>query len=179
MSIIQAYKSEADGRLFESKVAYQIHIRKLAATRRKLKKKEEVENTRQAVIRQMRAECGSFDELEDFLRARWREMVVDGSKLMKIGFSEMRWRDSVSNTHDCPRGGVTNFWSKEELPRGYPGWQGRIYIVIASEDVFGSREMKQLGIYTGTGGGGSYDVRLFADDFPGMTKEIMWKKLAS
>jgi hypothetical protein len=39
MSIIQAYKSDSDGKLFEDKKKYQLHLRKLASARLAVKRK--------------------------------------------------------------------------------------------------------------------------------------------
>lgn len=178
MSIIQAYKSDADGRIFEYEQDYKKHLRKLAAIRRKEKKQEERENLRQLIIETMRTECGSFGALEKYLLKHWDEMGAEDSKLMGIKFSEMEWRDSISNTHDCPKSGVTNWWSKSDLPSGYPGGQGRINVRIIADTLGYDFALARLGIHTGTGGGGYYDVKIFADDFPGLTKEIMWEKLA-
>lgn len=179
MSIIQAYKSDEDGKIFESKEAYQRHLRTLSAARRRERKRADRENLRLVVEEKMRTECGSFTDLADFILKHWGELRRDTSVLQALGFSEMRWSESVSNTHDCPRGGVTNWWSKEDLPTGYPGWKGRIYLRQDGATFSTAfQKLDYLNIYTGSGGGGHYEVRLFAADFPGLTKDIMWKKLS-
>jgi len=178
MSIIQAYKSDEDGRIFESHDAYKKHLRQLAAARRKAKKQAERENARLRTVERMRQECETFGALADFVWWNWADLRQDDSRLLSLGFSEMRWSESVSNTHDCPIGGVTNWWSKIELPTGYPGWQGRIHLhQVGASFSSAFQKLGHLGIFTGSGGGGSYEVRMFADDFPGLTKDIVWKKL--
>lgn len=100
---------------------------------------------------------------------------------VKITYLDLTWSNSVSNTHDCPRGGVTNwggreFWpDKTPKPRGYPGWHGRIEYQMSHDIGFGSDVMKGLGIHTGTGGGTGnniygYDVRFFDSDWPGIAE---------
>ena len=177
MSIIQAYKSDADGIIFEYEQDYKKHLRKLAAARRKAKKQAEQENLRQSVINQMRVECSSFDELKTYLIEKWDQMVTEKVKLEEINFSRMNWYDSVSNSHHCPKNGITNWWSKPDLPKGYPGWIGRIHIQVTGRLFDQSIILSRLGVHIGTGGGGSYEVYIFADDFPGLTKDIMWAKL--
>ena len=112
-----------------------------------------------------------------------------------IGFGwNLSYSPSVSNTHECPVGGVTNWGGRtENAPTGYPGWHGRIWVLYDKE--FGSNRsehsnstLKQIRIHTGTGGYGAYnqtggpwdynlimphkwapyswDVRFFSDDWP-------------
>lgn len=87
---------------------------------------------------------------------------------------------SVSNTHDCPHNGVTNWSRRDEFrdgtpkPTGYPGWQGRIEYQV-SHSLSGITDL--LGparIHTGTGGGldnhkYGFDVKLFDSDWPSLT----------
>lgn len=101
---------------------------------------------------------------------------------LKITYLDLRYNNSVSNTHDCPRDGVTNWGGREFFkdgtpkPRGYPGWHGRIEYQMSHDMGFGSSAMRNLGIHTGTGGGGGgnnygYDVRFFAADWPVLAEE--------
>lgn len=177
MSVIKAYKSDSDGIIFEFYADYQKHLRKLAAARRKEKKQAEQKARRDAVINKMRTECSTIDELRDYLIEHWDEMIAEKVKLNGINFSSMRWYDSVSNSHSCPISGVTNWWGKPDLPKGYPGWIGRIHIQVTGKLLDQSFVLSKLGIHVGTGGGGSYEVNLFADDFPGLTRDIVWEKL--
>ena len=122
-------------------------------------------------------------------------------KLVSISF-DMVWNDHVSNTHACPRDGVQNWDQRrnreagKNLPEGYPGWQGQIrYTVDAGMSAhkknpythsnYGSDYFKNTPINTGGGGGGgvrnSYEMKLFAADFPAMaemrSKMQMWAVL--
>jgi hypothetical protein len=77
-----------------------------------------------------------------------------------IGFRwEVRWGESVSNSHQCPLSGVTNWGNRDSnAPTGYPGWSGRVWIRYDKEpDTFGSDLFRNTLTYTGTGGYGSYD----------------------
>lgn len=103
---------------------------------------------------------------------------------IRITHLDVRWSDHISNTHSCPRGGVTNWGREEGKPTGYPGWRGRIEYQV-SHDVpsFGSNLVAGTGIHTGTGGGISdnrygFSVEFFAADWPGLVKGQNWDALA-
>lgn len=104
---------------------------------------------------------------------------------IKITFLDVGWSDSVSNSHSCPRGGVT-CWSGHEArdgrPRGYPGWSGRIEFQLSHDLGFGSEVISDIGIHTGTGGGISchrygYDVKFFASDWPALATSLAVERL--
>lgn len=110
---------------------------------------------------------------------------------IKITYLNLNWTNSASNTHSCPRGGVTN-WGRRELgkPTGYPGFEGRIEYQMSYDIGFGSDLMRGLGIHTGTGGGAGdnrfgYGVTFFDADWPGLvdnrTMDLLadrdWKKI--
>ena len=108
--------------------------------------------------------------------------------MMKFELSSIRYSDRTSNTHACPRSGVTNWGCKDGKPRGYPGFSGRIeYTVDEPKEFDGpfwdvSRTVSQFGVHTGTGGGRGndenghhryyYDVKIFLDDFPGLANHV-------
>ena len=120
-------------------------------------------------------------------RARHEKLRSDWS--VKITLLELNYSPSVSNTHACPRNGVTNWGGDTKLkdgtpaPRGYPGWSGRIEFEVSHKDVrWGSDVFKNTGIHTGTGGsvGGGiygYDVKFFASDWPGLQALRAWSAL--
>lgn len=100
---------------------------------------------------------------------------------IRITKFNIRWNDSVINTHHCPEGGVENFFGLSHLPKGYPGWLGLIeFEYLDQHRDFSSRRvdfsniMSRLGILTGSGYcnnvSGRYDVRLFDSDWPGLAK---------
>lgn len=101
---------------------------------------------------------------------------------IKIDRLKLNWQDNVSNSHDCPRGGVENFCREPDKPTGYPGWRGRIEFTIPQfgNSYFGSDVFNLTGIHTGTGGGNGknygYDVRFFASDWPQLEKMAMEKR---
>jgi hypothetical protein len=98
-------------------------------------------------------EPATLDELGDCVRA-----VIDHSGLRCVGLQwNVRYSDMVSNTHDAPLSGITNFGSREGRPIGYPGWAGRVWVRYAKyPKSFGSEPFQRTLTYTGTGGFGSY-----------------------
>jgi hypothetical protein len=96
---------------------------------------------------------------------------------IRITYLKIQHSDSVSNSHNCPRGGVTN-WSRRDpdKPTGYPGWSGRIeYQMSHNLPGFSSDLMRGTGINTGSGGGiggnrHGYSVELFDSDWPRITE---------
>lgn len=69
------------------------------------------------------------------------------------------YREQVSNSHECPANGVTNWGGREKYdPISYPGFKGRVWLRVSESPERGwvSDFFKRSLTYTGTGGGGSY-----------------------
>lgn len=75
-----------------------------------------------------------------------------------VGFAwDIHHSDSVSNTHSSPEGYPQNWGGKKDLPRGYPGWVGRVWIRYDEKcHGFGSDPFNRTLTHTGTGGFGGY-----------------------
>lgn len=112
-----------------------------------------------------------------------------------VTISNLHFKEDLSNSHSSPRGGVQNFDTRSDYnkgkPTGYPGWSGRINIKVKPpmskhkkdpymHDGWGSSYFENTTINTGSGGGGggtefksySYDVKLWAADFPVMYEAL-------
>lgn len=119
----------------------------------------------------------------------YHEVVIHG----------LRFVEKLSNSHNCPRKGVDNFDTRADYNKGkptsYPGWLGHINIKVKPpmskhkkdpymHDGWGSSYFNRTIINTGSGGGGggtvfksySYDVKLWAADFPVMYEELRKKQ---
>lgn len=214
MSIIQAYKSDADGKIFEDKKKYQLHLRKLATARRAEKKVEQMEAERELFIEKM-GQVKSLAELNKFIKDNWNWFWANGAKndfyrwnrnngdsapfheYVDVSIIDTYWKEDLSNSHCSPRKGVQNFDTRADYnkgkPTGYPGWSGRINIKVKPpmskhkknpymHDGFGSAYFDRTTICTGGGGGGgnhkneyvsySYEVKLWAADFPAMYEKL-------
>ena len=236
MSQIICWKSEADGKIFEDKHKYQLHLRKLARHRLEQKKLLIAKEAKDALWVELYEREQSIDD--------WKQMVIDyqhlfwaeasegnrydwervGKKLGRgknagnlpmpqlLEFTQfsLQWSDSVSNSHSCPIDGMTNWGGREKMkdgspaPRGYPGWTGRVEWIVKwpkefdgiylGGDLFskGTFRSGRQRAHTGTGGGGGmrldkkhgcyvqsfgYDFRLYASDWPGMTRYYEKKRV--
>ena len=107
---------------------------------------------------------------------------------IRVTYLDLRWTDSASNSHRCPRNGVTNWGGRDFFkdgtpkPRGYPGWEGRIEYQISHDLGFGSDVMRDTGIHTGTGGSSNgcyygYSVTFFDSDWPGLREFVVLGRL--
>ena len=190
MSIIQAYKSDMDGKVFEFKSDYTKHLRKLADKRREEKRMIQHKINRELFLDKM-GQVGSFDELEQFIKDNWqffrmnaqerdfgRRFRKGDDELINLSLSINGFSQSCSNSHKCPRKGQTNwggYGDKDNVPRSYPGWRGRITFSVTHSTSFGSNYFEGTPLGTGSGGGGdeckSYDLQLWAADFP-----VLWEK---
>jgi hypothetical protein len=192
MSIIQAYKSDEDNKIFEHKTDYTKHLRKLAAKRREVKRLEQHAINRESFLDKM-GQVGSFDELEQFIKDNWvffrtnsqernfgRISKPKDDNLIGLSFQVLLFYPNASNSHKSPRKGVENFDTRADYNKGkptsYPGWKGRITFGVTYASSFGSGYFDSTPICTGSGGGGanetySYDLTLFAADFP-----VIWEK---
>ena len=156
MSQVLVWKSDADGKLFEDKVKYQTHIRKLARHRLEQKKLQISEAAKDAAWSELYEREQSLED--------WMKMVIDNQHLFwaeaaagdpydwknvgkKLGRGrnagnlpmprvlyiehDLEWNKCVSNSHSCPAGGLTNWGGRTPgAPNGYPGWHGRIQWLV-------------------------------------------------
>lgn len=194
MSQILVWKSDADGKIFEDKRKYQNHLRKLARVRRERRRLEIDQSLKDQVWNELYQREQSIEQWRDMVIANqdlfwaeaaagdkhdwsivgktYKKVVCPVPRLLEFTEFDMRWSDSVSNSHSCPIGGVQNWGGRIKMPdgtdapRGYPGWQGRVGWIVAwprewdgwylGSDLF-SRGTFQSGrqrAHTGTGGGG-------------------------
>ena len=67
--------------------------------------------------------------------------------------------EKVSNSHNCPIEGVKNFARSTPFPKSYPGWTGRVWLVLKKDTLsFGSDPLKNTHVHFGSGGYGYYDL---------------------
>ena len=94
-------------------------------------------------------------------------------KLQVVYFClKVMYGDSIPNTHHAPRGYDTNWGGRtKDIPTGYPGWVGRIWIGLSKPKTrigisdSPNRVLKKIGIHTMNGGGGSTsDIPSFIKD---------------
>ena len=91
----------------------------------------------------------------------------------------MRFNELVSNSHNCPAGGVQN-WRRDPLrPLGYPGFAGRL-VWHGNSALYAI--LGEIGVNVTCGGSGpnsgSYDIIVFTDDWPNITRNRMMAALS-
>jgi len=149
----------------------------------KIMERERRRDERRDFIRDsVRLEAVSFADIFDRLRKYSKKYFGLKLELWEV---PDQFSLSVSNTHDCPVGGVTNWGGQTKgAPRGYPGWSGRwegsvsgkrdcklrslFYYVFGNADGF-------RGFYVGTGSCGdkfSISGSIFLQDFPLVQKYV-------
>ena len=219
MSVITVWKCDHTGKLFEDQAKYKSHLSRLARERRVRKSLQLVADEQQAWWDAAQNTEMSLDELKQFILNNqskfWQEaansqpgwcwadigkktrkgVVMPIPKLTEFTEFRLKWSDSVSNSHGCPKGGVTNWGGRTTLkdgspaPRGYPGWTGRMDWRIEwpkefdgsypGSDLFKGRRQC---IRSGSGGGGGwqdglqsfgYGIEIFAADWTGMFRQEM------
>jgi hypothetical protein len=122
-------------------------------------------NPKELILKAFGKEPETLDEIAQSVIATVNSQKDRNGKQIKLsGFSwNISYRSSVRNSHDAPVG-YPKKWSSfdkgpngEELPNGYPGFEGRVWIRYADRfDTF-ARNLSGTLTYPGTGGGGAYD----------------------
>ena len=194
--IAKAYQCPWTSKVFATKAAYSKHLSELREDRMHRRARQNIRNRKlDDLINQP-----SFQDIVNWIETN-PEFFFDG--LIKVGHSgwanrrahlreefwikitklNLHWSDRVSNSHNRPRDGVTNWDRNVDKPMGYPGWAGRIEFQLSHDLGFGSDVLNNTGIHTGSGGGGSdnrfgYEVKFFSSDWPGLRSAAIANKLA-
>lgn len=193
MKII-AYKCPDSGKIFEYKKDYDDYRRNFLAIRRREKNKQKIINGYNKILEDFRStprswiEMGQWicDNTNVFVERAW---LLDGhtTKPKPMKFTNViinaTYREQCSNTHSAPFNGVTNWHSKSDLPRGYPGWTGTIKLFYTGDyDGFFSHMFEKTGLNFGSGGGGSGSyhsgITFFESDWPGLKEQRVFTLLS-
>jgi len=210
MSKITVYKCPFTKKVFETRSGYRRHLLTLRAkrnlNRRVSAKRRDARRTAEEELAKVR----SFRDLEKAMRRQFANMMVAycGSTAKKIEIMRkfrmtrvsfrpedrngrillMKYSDRVSNTHYCPKNGVTNWHCLEGAPTGYPGFRGSVEFTIYKPANFDgwfadyNDALKSFGINVGTGGGHGetksggeryrFQALIFLDDFPALEERV-------
>jgi uncharacterized C2H2 Zn-finger protein len=201
--IATAFKCPWTGEIFGTKKGYVKHLKVLREDRIHQGIRDRIQNK----IFEEFINQGSFEKIIEWIELHpefffdramqhghygWRDRRehIRDKFWIKLTYLNVRWSGDVSNSHSCPRIGVTNWGGRDTLkdgspaPRGYPGWEGRIEFQLSHDLGFGSDVFRNVGIHTGSGGGQrdnryGYDVKFFASDWPGLEKNRIFEILKS
>ncbi len=145
----------------------------------KIQKKSDQEILVKEMQTNIRFKAKSISHLEQLLNEYSKATGENLTVRLSVQFNEC-----VSITHHAPVGKETNWGhSNPDLPKGYPGYEGRVEFVkpVKSGEYAGHmftgwmRGGKVDGFHTGSGGGGyeaSYDCMLFVEDFPLIKEKV-------
>lgn len=197
MPKILVWKCPNTGKLFEDDAVYKTHLRKLAKERAQDRKEDVLRSNLEDTFKVMRDTCQSGDDIAKFILQNWESFHVNGIKKWDRDWSLQSKKPrknkkpfakvidckvvignycNLSNSHDCPFNGVTNWERKDDKPKYYPGWSARLNLTFDSEYTgFGSNFFENTGLTISCGGGGfqnlSYTATLFEDDWEGLRKQ--------
>lgn len=185
---IKAYKCNYCGSVNEYRLGYNRCMRNCAKAKREKLKEEQLRNNFIEIADSIRLSITSIHQLAPEI-INWFKKYYNRDLQLQI--TDLRFRE-VSNAYEAPIEGVVNWEQKENKPKSYLGWTGKIsgqsdiwekpikHLLTGRElrcisDCFSRYEGSLIrGVKTGTGGGGnkfSYEVILFLNDFP-KVKEI-------
>lgn len=195
------------GQLFEDESLYKKHIRQVQRQRRDERNYQQNREKFQEWLAQEKESITSVDMIAPwFIENQQRifqeynqtrvNFVFDGKmhetdKITRIDL-DLKFDQCVSNSHSCPRDGMTN-WGGTRLdkngnpaPRGYPGYRGMVYVCLerlpAHDSSYPVNSLLELvDIHTGTGGGANkatqYDCKIFLSDWVALEQAMVIKRL--
>jgi hypothetical protein len=176
MPKVTAWQCPHTEKLFLHESDYRTHLNKLARKRIQERREAAIRAAFDQTIRDFQMSCFSFSDIWRWVEQNShviysRKPKDERPRIVRIEFDDMRWSPSCSNTHNAPHGKPTNWHCEPNIPRGYPGWKGRVrYLIEKNVNGFHSEPLKRIGIHTGSGGSGnglnySYEVTIFAEEF--------------
>lgn len=202
MPQVLAWECPRTEKLFKDKAVYLVHLKELARESIEQKAIDKYKAEKEAFFKNMRDTCTSTSDIEEFIKKHFKRFIsngydrrfwfdkpkrIRGPKLEHITITA-EWRNRIANTHSAPIGQAQNFRQDPTKPCNFPGFKGRITFGMDKDSPgFTSDMFEGTGIHTGTGGGGhknvSYDLILWADDWPAMSeahyeREVMKKLVA-
>lgn len=99
----------------------------------------------------------NLDELKDCLIKTTQDR--ENSYGICCGLAwEVRYSPKILNTHSSPIQGVRNFRQTPDLPKSYPGYEGRIWLRYNKKTKrhYGFDHIDHFPVHTGSGGAGGY-----------------------
>lgn len=204
MPQIIAWQCPHTKEIFTEKKKYLNHQKRYAAEQRRQKKYKAEKKEFFDWIDDEKTRILSIDEIVPWILKNEEKLTLGAIKYSSLDRHvykgntatnikiDVTWKQSVPNTHSCPRGGVTNWGGMTKMPdgssapRGYPGWIGTVKGRYLGKKMNWTRPMyiilNLIGIHTAGGSGHSsgwhYGVEMFADDWPGLAQTHVFDKLS-
>lgn len=199
MTQILAWKCDHSGRLFETKQEYIKHLKKHGRINIIKRKKKKYLSEALKIVKSAKDTKDLENKTVEAINHYYSLWKIKGK--IKIQYYKIRYYKECSNSHNCPRGGVTNWYRHSDKPTSYPGLKGNIKITISNryQDAINTKRLsmdfdscclelncllKILGVKIGSGGSSdgvnyNYSITLFESDFRelGEFKEVIIKNI--
>jgi len=202
---VQVHKCRITGKLFEDKdrAKYILHLKAMRAKQKELRLHEKIRKEFGAWLAKERSEiCDPNDIIPWFMKNQ--RYIMDAADALKFsnnkkyqnGFHpddrfiditmRIKYSPCVSNSHQCPDNGITNWCARDPGVTSYPGWEGHIDGTLVRPSKYNwsypsSEALNIVGLKTGSGSGGNeswgYDVKVFLADWPGLGQILTINKL--
>ena len=201
MPVIQAWECPRSGLLFKFKSDYLVHLKGLARISIERKKHEKFLRERADFWAGFRASITDINQLKDAILANWEQFCRQAhynenekwGRRKEFNFSDYIQIDNIKinlklvpkirNSHHAPlNGGIRNWNGDSDKPTHYPGFYGKIE--WTHENTQYTKKISDLpgkffdgtGLFTGSGGGGSMggsqELYLYLDDWPGLVESL-------
>ena len=191
---IVAYKCEDTDAIFEHEKDYRNHRARFLRQKRADDRHEQKKDSFKEWLAEEKLKITSISMIGPWILANQKKLMemanfyrlesfghkfLDSDEFTKYEITNVTYNHNLSNSHNCPEGGVTNFGRKGG-PTGYPGWRCRVAGSLKREKGNGhgypyGGVSELVRVLTGTGGGGneswSYDANIFLGDWPGLKAE--------
>ncbi len=193
-------------KLFQTRSGYRRHLLSLrkkkaeARARRKIARisRERIQKIRTDMNTKL-AQIRTAEQLEKFVVENFHDLtiaytnaniekvaIIRKMKMEWFEFERINYSHETSNSHNCPRGGTTNWGGRKEgAPQNYPGFSGQMKWKVTgpksakngnfSNRIEASHALSFAGIHTTTGcpgWDGNIGFQFFVDDFDGIAQEI-------
>lgn len=200
MPQITVWQCPRTGKIVQGKSAYMDYLKATATDNRRTKARNRLAENHVSWFANARETLYTPEDIAEFVVDNYERLVAayvatcprfGGEESLpvvtSVKFPKLKWKQSVSNSHSCPRDGVKNWHGVDDKPRGYPGYYGSIEFDTGRGTSMDSDFFGFLGINTGSGGGGAcadghreyrYGVSLFASDWEGLASETTAKILS-
>lgn len=179
MESVEAYMCPHCTRLYYNKEKAEGCEKECNRKRTEEEMRKESRKKRQELNDFVRLNAESVSDIEEMMKKVSREVMVEDGCYLEDVTLDVRYSESVSNSHSCPLDGVHNWHGKDDLPLGYPGFSGRIKGKWSKRPAgFRSDSIRNVSscIHTGCGGGDGlkfkYDVRIYLSDFPKLKSKV-------
>lgn len=203
---VQVHKCRVTGKIFEEKdrAKYILHLKTTRANQKEERLHKKIRNEFAVWLKKERSEIYDPEDIIPWFLKNQR-YIMDAANAIKFTNDDKRWRRGfhpddkftkielkvkynyfVSNSHQCPDNGVTNWCAKNPGVTSYPGWEGSIKGTLERPKKYDgnypySEALEVVGLKTGSGGGGNqgwqYDVKIFLADWPGLGQILTVNKL--